>query len=70
MQPYLSTKTFEHEIAMESWYYQYKLQAPLEDNNTILQPKKKTKECLLPFSFNSSDDITHDYFVKLVPFLK
>ena len=26
---------------MESWYYQYKLQAPLEDNNTILQPKKK-----------------------------
>lgn len=55
---------------MESWYYQYKLQAPLEDNNTILQPKKKTKECLLPFSFNSSDDITHDYFVKLVPFLK
>ena len=29
---------------MESWYYQYKLEAPLEDNNTILQPKKKKKQ--------------------------
>ena len=34
---------------MESWYYQYKLQALLEGNNTILEAKKKTKECLLPY---------------------
>ena len=36
---------------MESWYYQYKLQAPLEDNNTILQPKKKNKGMSTPLFF-------------------
>lgn len=58
---------------MESWYYQYKLQAPLEDNNTILEAKKKTnkqRNDYFPISFNSSDDVTHNSFVKHMPFLK
>ena len=53
---------------MESWYYQYRLPAPLEDNNTILEAKKKQRNVYFPISFNSSDDVTPNSFVKPMPF--